>query len=186
MKDVSFGQYYPAKSFVHSMDARVKLLLIIAYIVFVFLIKNFIGFVPIVLFLSLAIIFAKIPLRSVLRSIKGVLFLVIFAAVLNTFMYSGADAEVLSFGGVPVPAHINRGSNGILNALGFLPPFLPFSALEVARDMPLPEKGIPPLFQLHSSDAHYLENILEREVFLELDEPTPEAFFKSINNYRLS
>lgn len=117
MKDVSFGQYYPAKSFVHSMDARVKLLLIIAYIVFVFLIKNFIGFVPLVLFLSLAIIFAKIPLRSVLRSIKGVLFLVIFAAVLNTFMYSGADAEVLSFGGVKLQWWIfSLTKQGLINA----------------------------------------------------------------------
>ena len=93
---------------------------------------------------------------------------------------------ILARGGLAVPAHINRGSNGILNALGFLPPHLPFSALEIARDLPLPERGIPSLPQLHSSDAHYLENILEREVFLELEEPTPEAFFKSINNYRLS
>lgn len=91
---------------------------------------------------------------------------------------------ILEAGGLAIPAHINRGSNGILNALGFLPPDLPFSALEVSRDFPLPPKGIPPLPQLHSSDAHYLENILEREVFLELDEPTPQAFFQSIKNYR--
>ena len=44
LQDVSFGQYYPTKSFVHNMDPRVKLLIVIAYIVFVFLIKNFIGF----------------------------------------------------------------------------------------------------------------------------------------------
>jgi len=91
---------------------------------------------------------------------------------------------ILEAGGLAIPAHINRGSNGILNALGFLPPDLPFSALEVSRDFSLPERGIPKLKQLHSSDAHYLENILEREVFLELDEPTPQAFFQSIKNYR--
>jgi len=91
---------------------------------------------------------------------------------------------ILERGGLAVPAHINRGSNGILNALGFLPPQLPFSALEVSRDLPLPQKGLPDLPRLHSSDAHYLENILEREVFLELDEPSPQAFFKSIKFYR--
>ena len=87
---------------------------------------------------------------------------------------------ILERGGLAIPAHINRGSNGILNALGFLPPDLAFSALEVSRDLPLPDKGIPPLKRLHSSDAHYLENILEREVFWEMDEPSAEAFFESI------
>jgi len=91
---------------------------------------------------------------------------------------------ILDRGGLAVPAHINRGSNGILNALGFLPPDVPFSALEVSRDFPLPAKGIPHLMHLHSSDAHYLENILEREVYLELDEASPQAFFHSIKNYR--
>lgn len=95
-KDVSFGQYYPTKSFVHSMDARVKLLLVIAYIVFVFLVKNFIGFIPLVLFLSLAVIFSKVPFSSVLKSIKGVLFLVVFASLLNMFLYGGTDAEVIT------------------------------------------------------------------------------------------
>lgn len=120
MKDVSFGQYYPTKSFVHSMDARVKLLLIIAYIVFVFLIKNFIGFIPLVVFLALSIIFAKVPVGSVLKSVKGVMFLVIFAAVLNAFMYAGTDAEVLSIGGVELKWWIfSLTRQGLINA-GFM------------------------------------------------------------------
>ena len=41
MKDVSFGQYFPTKSFVHNMDARIKILAVIAYIVAVFLVKSF-------------------------------------------------------------------------------------------------------------------------------------------------
>ena len=32
MKDVSFGQYYPVKSFVHRLDPRLKLLFIIVFI----------------------------------------------------------------------------------------------------------------------------------------------------------
>lgn len=84
---------------------------------------------------------------------------------------------ITSRGGLAVPAHINRGSNGILNALGFLPPGVSFSALEVSKGLPLPHKGIPDLMQLHSSDAHCLENILEREEFLEMDAPTADGFF---------
>ena len=88
--------------------------------------------------------------------------------------------RVTEFGGLAIPAHINRGSNGILQALGFLPPEIPFPALEVSIGLPLPHKGIPDVKQLHSSDAHYLENIFERTEFLELAAPTPDAFFDYI------
>ena len=88
---------------------------------------------------------------------------------------------ILEAGGLAVPAHINRGSNGLLQALGFIPPHLKFSALEVSIGLPLPHKGIPgDLVQLHSSDAHYLENMFERVEFLEMDSPDPEGFFRMI------
>ena len=49
--DVTFGQYYPAKSFVHNMDARAKLVFVIAYIVAIFLAKNFVALGVVTLFL---------------------------------------------------------------------------------------------------------------------------------------
>ena len=82
------------------MDPRVKLLIVIAYIVFVFLVKSFIGFLPLVAFFAAAVIFSRVPFGSVLRSVKGVLFLVIFAAVLNVFLYGGEDAEIITVKGV--------------------------------------------------------------------------------------
>ena len=88
---------------------------------------------------------------------------------------------ILERGGLAIPAHINRGSNGLLQALGFIPPHLQFSALEVSIGMPLPHKGIPrDLVQLHSSDAHYLENMFERVEFLEMERPDADAFFDMI------
>lgn len=86
--------------------------------------------------------------------------------------------EIIGRGGLAVPAHINRSGNGILSALGFIPPFTKFSGLEVARALPCPpDPSIGKYKQLHSSDAHRLEDILEREEFLPLALPTPEAFF---------
>ncbi len=87
MKDVSFGQYYPQKSFVHNMDARIKILLTIAYIVAVFLVKpfHFLGFAACFAFVVLAIIFAKVPILRVLKSIKAIIFFVVFSAVLQIF-----------------------------------------------------------------------------------------------------
>ncbi len=84
--------------------------------------------------------------------------------------------EIRAFSGLPVPAHINRGSNGLLNALGFLPPGSDFAALEVTEGLPCPG-DFPGYKILHSSDAHSLEDIFERVFFLELPEPTAEGFF---------
>ena len=90
-------------------------------------------------------------------------------------------AEMLNErGALAVPAHINRGNNGILNALGFLPPGAKFSALEVKVGFPLPHKGMPNLKHLHSSDAHYLEDIFEATEFLELPECSANGFFDYI------
>ncbi len=87
--------------------------------------------------------------------------------------------EILARGGAPVPAHINRGSNGILQALGFLPDSLHVPAVEISRSTPCPE-GYEDMHRLYSSDAHRLEDIFERIVSLNLQEPTPEAFFEWI------
>lgn len=89
-------------------------------------------------------------------------------------------AMILDAGGLAVPAHINRGSNGLLQALGFIPPGVAFSALEVSIGMPLPHKGMPDMIHLHSSDAHYLENMFERQEFLDMDSPDSDGFFRMI------
>jgi len=82
-------------------------------------------------------------------------------------------------GGLPVPAHINRGANGLLNVLGFLPPGLRVSALEVTRALPCPVdlSGYRVLF---SSDAHTLEDILERGETIEVCEISAQAVFHHI------
>ena len=85
MKDVSFGQYYPAQSFVHRMDPRIKILLSIAYIVAVFLVAefHFFGFLAAFLFLLIATIASRVPFLKVLRSIKAILFFILFSSVLQ-------------------------------------------------------------------------------------------------------
>ncbi len=87
MKDVAFGQYIPQSSFVHKMDARVKLLAVIAYIVAVFLVQSFhfLGFLACFLFVVIATIFSKVSFFRVLKSIKGIMFFIILSAVLQIF-----------------------------------------------------------------------------------------------------
>ncbi len=87
MKDVSFGQYYPTRSFVHSLDARFKILAVIAFMVGVFLVQSyhFLGFLACFLFVLIATLFARVPFLRVLKSIRGILFFIILSAVLQLF-----------------------------------------------------------------------------------------------------
>ncbi len=81
------------------------------------------------------------------------------------------------YGGLAVPAHINRGANGLLQSLGFLPPNLKFAALELSKLLPAPiDTGNYKL--LFSSDAHNLSDIAEREHFLSINSSTSKAVFE--------
>ncbi|MBR5230714.1 MAG: PHP domain-containing protein [Clostridia bacterium] len=90
-----------------------------------------------------------------------------------------AAAElVLSFGGVPVPAHINRGSNGLLINLGLMPDAPFYTTVESSRHLPCEEGALRGRHVLHSSDAHYLGDIQEREHALQLREGTVKELLR--------
>ena len=89
LNDVTFGQYYPADSFAHRLDPRLKLLLLIAYIVALFVAKTFYGLAACALFVVAAVVISRVPFGSVLRSVKGILFLLVFTALLNLFLHGG-------------------------------------------------------------------------------------------------
>ena len=89
LNDVTFGQYYPAKSFVHNIDPRTKILALITYIVMLFVANNFYSLFACALFLIIVIIASRLPLGSVLRSIKGIIFILVFTSVLNLFFHGG-------------------------------------------------------------------------------------------------
>ena len=95
LNDVIFGQYYPQKSFAHRMDPRAKIVLMIAYIVAIFVADNFFGLAAVTLFLIVTVIFSRVPFGSVLRSVKMILFLIIFTAILNLFFYSTEGVHLI-------------------------------------------------------------------------------------------
>ena len=83
----SFGQYYPADSIIHKMDPRCKLVLTIIYMVAIFLVKSYLGYVTTILLLLSTIFISKVPLKVVFKSIKAVLFLLIFTLIINLLFY---------------------------------------------------------------------------------------------------
>ena len=71
------------------MDARAKLVFVIAYIVAIFLAKNFVALGVVTLFLIFVVILSRVPFGSVVRSVKMIMFLIVFTAILNLLFYSG-------------------------------------------------------------------------------------------------
>lgn len=92
LRDVTFGQYYPGNSFVHKMDARVKLVLTLLFMVGIFFVRSFAVFGFVTVLLLAVILISRVPLRSVLKSVRGIVVLLVFTSVLNIFFTKGADS----------------------------------------------------------------------------------------------
>lgn len=89
IKNVSLGQYFPGNSIIHRMDPRIKLMLVVATIVLIFLMDTLIGNLVVFAFLVMTIILSRVNIKFVLRGLKPLMFIIIFTFVLNTFFYSG-------------------------------------------------------------------------------------------------
>ena len=95
LSDLTFGQYYETNSFVHRLDPRIKILILIAYVVFIFVAQNFYAFLALAVFLVASVIFSKIPFINMLKSMKGILFIVVITVILNVFFYKAETQTVL-------------------------------------------------------------------------------------------
>ena len=75
------------------MDPRAKILIVIAYIVGVFLVKpfHFTGFAACLLFVIIATLFSSVPFIKVIKSVRGILFFIIFSAILQIFFNKQGD-----------------------------------------------------------------------------------------------
>ena len=89
LRDITIGQHFPGNSLVHRFDPRLKLVLTIVYIVLLFAASNPLGLALSILFLAAMYKVAKIPGKMILKSLKPILPIVIFTAVLNLFFVSG-------------------------------------------------------------------------------------------------
>ena len=96
LKDITIGQYIPGESFIHKLDPRTKILISIFFIISLFLINKFVGYILVVAFLMAIIANAKIPVKFIFKGLKPIMFLIILTAVLNIFMTRGS-AETLVF-----------------------------------------------------------------------------------------
>ena len=97
LRDITIGQHFPGNSLVHRFDPRLKLVLPIAYIVLLFAASNPLGLTLSILFLGVMYKVAKIPVKMIGKSLKPILPIVLFTAVLNLFFVSGEGDPLVHF-----------------------------------------------------------------------------------------
>lgn len=91
LKDITIGQYYPSSSFLHKLDPRTKILLLLLYIILIFCIQNAWGYLLSILFTAFLYLLGKIPLRVILKSMKPIIPILILTGILNLFFASEGE-----------------------------------------------------------------------------------------------
>jgi len=85
LKTFPLGQYIPADSLLHKLDAKAKILASFWLIVFIFLIKLNLSYLFVFLLILLGILFSSLPFKYFVRSLKPVYFLVLFTFIIHFF-----------------------------------------------------------------------------------------------------
>lgn len=89
LRDITLGQYYQTESVIHRLDPRVKLVTTICFIISLFIVDNWIGYLIAILFLALVIRLSRVPVKFMVRGMKSILFLLIVAGCFNLFLTPG-------------------------------------------------------------------------------------------------
>ena len=97
LRDITIGQHFPGHSVLHRCDPRLKLIGVIAYIIVLFVASNPLGITLSLAMLVLLYRVAQIPLKLILKSLKPIVPLIVFTAVLNLFFVSGEGEPLWQF-----------------------------------------------------------------------------------------
>ena len=101
ISDITIGQYYKGDSFVHKLDPRAKIILTVLFVAMIFLCKNFFSLALVLGIIILSVAVSKVPFKMFAKSLKPIIPIVLFTAIINIFYITGGK-ELLSLGFVKV------------------------------------------------------------------------------------
>ena len=77
LRDITLGQYFPGKSWIHKLDPRIKIIATLLFIIELFIVDNFIGFLIAGIVLGILIAVSKVPVSYIMRGLKPILLILI-------------------------------------------------------------------------------------------------------------
>ncbi len=96
LRDITIGQYFPGHSFIHKMDPRMKLIAAVLYIIVLFVASRPLGMALGIALVVLMYMISGISAKLVVKSLKPVVPIIIFTAILNLFFLVGDGEPIFS------------------------------------------------------------------------------------------
>ena len=97
IRDITLGQFFPGFSVLHKLDPRTKILSSVLFIVATFMANNLTSFLALSLVTVLLVSVSRINARVILKSLKPLLFILIFTSLINVFLTVGEGEPLLAF-----------------------------------------------------------------------------------------
>jgi len=89
MPEITIGQYIPGNSAIHRLDPRTKILITFVFMVLLFVIDDFRGYVFPIVFIAIASLLSGISVKYMLRGLRPLLVIILLTFTLNLFMIKG-------------------------------------------------------------------------------------------------
>ena len=91
IRDITIGQYYPAKSILHQLDPRTKLVATLLYLISLFLFDGFAGYIVATVFLVSIIKLSKVPFKFIVKGLKPIIMLLMITVLFNLFLTQSGE-----------------------------------------------------------------------------------------------
>lgn len=91
LKDITLGQFFPGNSLLHRLDPRIKMIATVLLVVIVFMADSMLSYLALILLSILLILLSRIPFKTILKSVKPLIFVICFTAILNVFFAVGEN-----------------------------------------------------------------------------------------------
>lgn len=88
-KEITIGQYYQTDSVIHRLDPRVKLIATFAYIISLFIVSSWQGYLAAAAAVAVVVMLSHVPFGYIMRGMKAIVFLLLITVVFNLFLTEG-------------------------------------------------------------------------------------------------
>ncbi len=88
-RSITLGQYLPGDSIIHNLNPRFKILTLLALLALLFALQTYSGLLGLFFVIALAFAIARIPVRYVLKGLRPIIYIIIFALIIYFFFTKG-------------------------------------------------------------------------------------------------
>ena len=89
IRDITIGQYYMEESVIHKLDARVKIVGTLMYMISLFTFHKLCGYIVAISFFLFVLALSKVPFSYAVRGLRPIFIMLVFTAFLNLFWTEG-------------------------------------------------------------------------------------------------